>query len=76
MEIEIGKAIVFKAEALDKKTYVVSGEIVNYDKLSGVYTVKDQNGILYYRAINKIWYDIVIAQNTKDSGTFSFITIK
>ena len=72
MQINIGEKIVFKTVAFDERILIVPGEIVYYDGLSGFYTIKDQNGILHYRAINKIWYDLEIAQKTIDSGIFTF----
>ena len=73
MQIKIGEKICFKVVAFDGQILVVSGEIVYYDALTGFYTIKDQNGILHYRAINKIWFDIVIAQKSLESGTLTFL---
>jgi hypothetical protein len=72
--IDNGTIIVFKVVAPDEKIYIVWGEISAYDELSGVYTITDQNGKLHQRAINKIWYDLPIAQKTSDSGTFNLIS--
>jgi hypothetical protein len=75
MQLEIGEKIVFKVVAFDAKIVVVSGVIVYYDGLSGIYTIKDQNGILHYRAINKIWKNVARAQKTLDSGTLDFVKL-
>lgn len=71
--IDNGIQIVFKVIAPDEKVYIVMGEVSGYDRLSGIYTIKDQNGTLHQRAVNKIWYELEVAQKTTDSGTFNLI---
>lgn len=72
--IENGTTVVIKVLAPNESVYLIFGEISDYNTLSGIYTIKDQNGIFYPRAINKIWYELEIAQKTKDSGTFTLIS--
>ena len=69
-----GTQVVFKVVAPDEKIYVVAGEICNYEELSGIYTIKDQNGNFHQRAVNKIWHELEVAQKTPDSGTFNLIS--
>jgi hypothetical protein len=75
MNIEIGKKVVFKVVAPDNNFEVVSGTIIYYDGLTGIYGIKDKLNIVHYRAINKIWFDFEIARNTTDSGTIKILSL-
>jgi hypothetical protein len=76
MNIEIGKRVVFKVATPDNGSRVVSGTIIHYDGLTGIYGIKDKQNTVHYRAINKIWFDFEIARNTVDSCMLKILSLK
>ena len=72
--IDTGTQVVFKVIAPDEEVYIVIGEVSGYDGLSGIYTIKAQNGNSHQRAVNKIWCELEVEQKTADSGTFNLIS--
>jgi len=71
--IKNGTNIVFKIKLPNEQILVVQGKIIDYNEFTGIFTIEDKDNKKHLRGINKIWFDIVIAQKTENSGNFKLI---